>query len=135
MADELLLPAAIVAEMLSEARRVAPLEACGLLGGLDGKVSVFIPLTNADASPEHFSMRPEEQFKAVKRMRSEGVRMLGIWHSHPASPARMSEEDLRLACTPDAVYVISSLVEGIDPAVAAFTVSDGRPSPVVVRVV
>lgn len=125
----------VYAEMLAATQAAAPLEACGLLAGTDDRVTKCYVLNNADASPEHYSMKPEEQFAALKDMRAAGLRMLGIWHSHPASPARMSEEDLRLAYTPDAVYVILSLEKPAQPQVRAFVVCDNaaQETPVVVE--
>lgn len=111
--------------MLEAARKAAPLETCGLLAGTGERASRCYVLTNADASPEHYSMKPEEQFAAVKDMRATGLKVLAIWHSHPASPARMSAEDLRLAYTPDIVYVILSLAEPRVPNIRAFVVRDG----------
>ena len=35
------------------------------------------------------------------------------WHSHPASPSRPSQEDLRLANAPTIRYAILSLFEGV----------------------
>jgi proteasome lid subunit RPN8/RPN11 len=119
------------ASMLAAARRAAPIEACGLLAGNGERVTKCYVLTNADASPEHYSMKPEEQFAAMKDMRAAGRKMLGIWHSHPASPARMSAEDLRLAYTPDIVYVILSLADTGKPDLRGFVVNDGAASEVV----
>jgi proteasome lid subunit RPN8/RPN11 len=82
-------------------------------------------LTNADASPEHFSMVPAEQFAALKDMRANGIEMLAAWHSHPATPARMSAEDLRLAHAPGLIHVILSLAIPGQPQIRAFTVQDG----------
>ena len=115
----------VYGKMLAAASEAAPLEACGLLAGAAERITRCYVLTNADASPEHFSMKPEEQFAAVKDMRAAGLKMSGIWHSHPASPARMSAEDMRLAYTPDMAYVILSLAEPGGPCVRAFAVSDG----------
>ncbi len=56
--------------LVRAARRATPLEACGLCGGAAGHVTRFYELTNVDASPEHFGMRPEDQFAAVKDMRA-----------------------------------------------------------------
>ncbi len=121
--------------MLEASRRNSPLEACGLLAGTGARVTKCYVLTNADASPEHYSMKPEEQFAAVKDMRAAGLKMLGIWHSHPASPARMSAEDMRLAYTPDIVYVILSLADSLGPSIRAFVVQDGavHEAPVVIE--
>jgi len=115
--------------LLRAARAAAPLEACGLLAGHDDRVVQFYPLANADASPEHFSMLPAEQFAAVKDMRRRGLRLLAIWHSHPASPARMSAEDLRLAFTPDVAYVILSLVTPDAPVLGGYALRDGAAEP------
>jgi proteasome lid subunit RPN8/RPN11 len=111
--------------MLAAARRAAPIEACGLLAGNGERVTKCYVLTNADASPEHYSMKPEEQFAAMKDMRAAGLKMLGIWHSHPASPARMSAEDMRLAYTPGVAYVILSLADPGGSVVRAFEMRDG----------
>ena len=121
--------------MLRAARATAPLEACGLLAGADGRATKCYVLANADASPEHYSMKPEEQFAAVKDMRAAGLKMLAIWHSHPASPARMSAEDMQLAYTPDVAYVILSLAERDAPQVRAFAVEDGvaHETPVIIE--
>lgn len=120
--------------MLASARKVVPLEACGLLGGGDELATEFYELTNADASGEHYSMLPEEQFAAVKDMRARGVRMLAIWHSHPETPARMSDEDLRLAYAPDVVYVILSLADPDKPDIRGYTVKDGIPAGVDIEI-
>jgi proteasome lid subunit RPN8/RPN11 len=125
----------VYASMLVAARTAVPLEACGLLAGAEARVTKCYVLTNADASPEHYSMKPEEQFAAVKDLRAAGLKLLGIWHSHPASPARMSVEDMRLAYTPDIVYVILSLVEPRAPSIRAFVVRDGtaHETPVIIE--
>jgi len=102
----------ILAQIEEQARAEAPNEACGYLAGSDGRARIAIRLTNVDASPEHFSMSPKEQFAALKRARAEGLDILAVYHSHPATPARMSAEDIRLANDPDMLYVIYSLAEG-----------------------
>ena len=127
---KLLLSKQVADEMMRAARAADPLEACGLLAGRDDTASKCYALANADASAEHFSMKPEEQFAAVRDMRAAGLRMLAVWHSHPATPARMSEEDLRLAYTPDVAYVILSLASPGAPEIRGFTVRDGAAVPI-----
>lgn len=126
--------AKVYAAVLAAARRAAPLEACGLLGGRDEQATEFYALTNGDASGKHYSMLPEEQFAAVKDMRSKDARMVAIWHSHPVTPARMSDEDLRLAYTPGVVYVILSLADPARPDIRGFTLSGDVPSEVSVTI-
>lgn len=123
----------VFASMLAAARAAAPLEACGLLAGAADRVTKFYPMTNLDASSEHFSMKPEEQFAAAKDMRQSGLRLLAIWHSHPATPPRMSAEDLRLAFTPEVAYVILSLATE-PPLMGACRVRDGVAEQIEVRI-
>ena len=114
-----------VYDALLEAGRAAlPLEACGLLAGKGEAITKFYPLTNADQSATHFTMLPEEQFAAIKDMRGLGIVTLGIWHSHPHTPARMSAEDIRLALTPNVSYPILSLQDPANPVLKAFKVID-----------
>ncbi|MDP6630642.1 MAG: M67 family metallopeptidase [Kiritimatiellia bacterium] len=126
---KLTLPRRVYDAMLAASRAAAPLEACGLLGGVDGVVEQFYELRNTDAAAEHYNMAPDEQFAVVKEMRAKRLRMVAIWHSHPVTPARMSEEDLRMAYTPDVVYVIVSLADPQAPDIKGFTVEDGTPMP------
>ena len=105
-----------------------------LAGKATNRVEHFYPLTNVDRASEHFSMEPKEQFAAVKDMRRRGWRMIGIWHSHPATPARMSEEDKRLAFTPDVMYVILSLADQNTPSIVAFRMDNQREIKIPCRV-
>ena len=124
----LIFPRTIYIQLLEHARSLAPIEACGILGGIGNRVEAFHPMVNTDNSADHFLMDPAEQFKVVKGLRSSGHRMLAIHHSHPASPSRPSEEDLRLALTPDVYYTILSLQDPANPVLKAFLVDDGKPT-------
>ena len=113
----------------AHARSEAPVEACGLIAGriIDGNKyieKVYI-LTNVDHAEEHFTLDPKEQLAAVKDMRAEGIVPLGNWHSHPVSPSRPSQEDIRLAYDSRASYLILSLMEE-EPVLNSFHVEDGK---------
>ena len=115
-----------IEKIYQHAKKELPNEACGLLAGIeeDGvKVikEVYL-LTNIDASNEHFSMDPKEQFAAVKDMRAKGYQLFGNWHSHPESPSRPSEEDKKLAHDSKADYFILSLMDEKEPVLNGFTI-------------
>jgi [CysO sulfur-carrier protein]-S-L-cysteine hydrolase len=120
----LTIPQPIIDAIIAHARRDFPLEACGILGGTDGVVSEHYPMANTDLSNEHFMMAPKEQFAVIKDLRAKGKAMLAIYHSHPETPARPSEEDIRLALTPDVSYVIVSLA-GETPDVKSCRIQEG----------
>ncbi|MBQ8713898.1 MAG: M67 family metallopeptidase [Prevotella sp.] len=103
----------VIDEMIAQAQKDAPNETCGYLLGADDVVTENYWMENIDHSPEHFSFAPKDQFAALKYARSKGLRILATWHSHPASPSRPSQEDLRLANDPTIRYAILSLHEGI----------------------
>ena len=112
--------------IVAHARQDIPLEACGYLaGGSDGRVDSVYPLTNADASPEHFSFDPAEQFEALRKVRGEGRKLHAVYHSHPLTPARPSAEDLRLAFDPTLSYIIVSLA-GPEPVLRSFQIREGE---------
>jgi proteasome lid subunit RPN8/RPN11 len=121
------IPTYIFEQMLEQAKAEAPIEACGILAGSDSKVEKLYKMANADQSSNHFMMEPEEQFAVVKDIRSIGLKMLAIYHSHPETPARPSAVDVRLALTPDIIHVIVSLQDLSATVVKGFLIEDGNP--------
>ena len=130
----LAIPEEIYRQMVAQAREEAPIEACGILAGRDGAVLKRYEMTNADNATDHFMLAPAEQFAVVKDMRSAGLEMLAVYHSHPETPARPSEEDIRLAVTPGVAYVIVSL-PGETPSVRGVLIEDGYVSEAPVTIV
>ena len=123
------MPMPIYERMIGQAREGFPLEVCGILGGKGNIVSAIYPMTNTDTSRDHFMMDPREQFSVVKTLRSQELEMLAVYHSHPATPARLSDEDIRLALTPDISYVIVSLADPSALEISSFKISGGRVAP------
>ena len=72
-----------------------PKEACGLLAGLNGKVTLVIPVQNISAAKTRFQMDPRAQIRAMELIEVEKLELLGIYHSHPRGPFYPSETDLR----------------------------------------
>ena len=123
------LSAADFEKMVAYARAGLPNEACGLLAGTEENgvwdIKEVYLLRNLDQSNEHFSLDPREQLSAIRDMRAKGLKPLGNWHSHPETPARPSEEDIRLAYDPNATYLILSLESKTVPNLNAFHIQDG----------
>jgi proteasome lid subunit RPN8/RPN11 len=123
------IPQAILDDLIDHAKEGFPLEVCGILGGEGESVSTIYRMTNIDASNEHFMMDPKEQFTVVKDLRAKGLAMLVIYHSHPETPARPSEEDIRLALTPDVSYMIISLADADNPVIKSYKINSGNVQP------
>lgn len=112
--------------LIAHAREGVPLEVCGILGGIGDTVRVMYPMANADASSEHFTLEPREQFAVYKALRAQGLSIQAIYHSHPASPAHPSAEDIRMAYTPGVSHVIISLADPAGADVASFLIENGQ---------
>jgi proteasome lid subunit RPN8/RPN11 len=112
----LIVDEALRQKIVNHAREGLPNESCGLFAGtIEGDTTTIREvycLRNIDARPDHFSMAPEEQFAAIADMRKKDFVLLGNFHSHPATPARPSEEDMRLAFDDALSYIIVSLQDG-----------------------
>lgn len=96
--------------MEAHVERLAPEEACGLLGGrrtpAGGSVELVIPVTNQLHSPIRYRMEPHEQLAALITLETQGLDLLAIYHSHPNGPADPSPTDLAEAYYPEALSVI-----------------------------
>ncbi len=87
--------------------RHAPLEACGLLAGKGDRVEKVMGVRNQAQSPVRFVMDPYEQLKAFDWIESNGLDLLGIFHSHPAGPETVSATDVAEAAY-EVVHVVLS---------------------------
>ena len=82
-----------------------PLEACGLLAGIENKVEKVIPVKNVAKSSVRFRMDAQEQYNSFKWIEANGLELVGIYHSHPNGPASVSESDLA-----EAAYAVVNIV-------------------------
>lgn len=121
-------------KILEQARRDVPNESCGYLFGEGDTVTESYEMTNADHSPEHFSFIPREQFAAINYARKHGLQVLANWHSHPASPSRPSQEDIRLAYDSQIAYFILSLAAE-EPVLNAFHIENGVSEKLVLDII
>lgn len=119
-----------IEEIIQHCRKTLPNEGCGLLGGTinaeDKIIHKVYLLRNIDASPEHFSIDPREQFSVIADLRKNGWELIGNFHSHPNSPSRPSDEDKRLAFDPKLIYVILSLQDEDIPVLNCFLIKEEK---------
>jgi proteasome lid subunit RPN8/RPN11 len=129
------IPVEIFDQMLAQARAEVPVEACGILAGTDDTCKKLYKMTNVDQSSTHCMMDPSEQFEIARDIRAKGLKMLAIYHSHPATPARLSAEDVRLALTPDVIYLIVSLQNMDSPVMKGFLIENGNATETLIELV
>lgn len=115
----------IAAEIEKHARGTNPAECCGLLSGANGVITHIHPLRNDADKPEtRYFATPEELFAAMRRIRESGQTLLGVYHSHPRTPAYPSPSDVEMAFYPEAVYFIVSLEPSVE--LRAFKIEDSK---------
>jgi [CysO sulfur-carrier protein]-S-L-cysteine hydrolase len=93
----LLVPRPMFDAMVAHARGELPAECCGLLAGVTeggvGRVTMYLPLVNALASPTEYESESRSLFAAHKAMRAAGAEVLAVYHSHPSSDPVPSRKD------------------------------------------
>ena len=115
----------IIENIIAHAKKGAPIEMCGYLASQNDVFSRHYELTNIDNSEDHFAFDPKEQFETVKDARANGYELGAVYHSHPATPARPSNEDIKLAFDPNISYVIVSLADNSED-VKSFKIKDAE---------
>jgi proteasome lid subunit RPN8/RPN11 len=94
MSPKLLISQKTWQAMRRHVSRCAPMEACGLLGGINERVEWSQGIPNVERSPQLFRMEPNAQWRSFQRMENSGLVMVGIYHSHPNGPNRPSPTDI-----------------------------------------
>jgi len=120
---DLVIPKAILDDIIAHAKELTPYECCGLLAGNNGVVSKLYRIKNIVAmegaqnlssfdsakaahlerlSPEEraeiaFVMDMQDFSSAKKDMRNNGLDLQVVYHSHPHDPARPSITDIKIA--------------------------------------
>ena len=140
--------------MVAHARDLDPFECCGILGGTDGTVVEQYRIANTVAKDQRavqvfneaevkylgelterakaevaYFMDPKELLAAFKDMRTRGLDLTAIYHSHTHSPAYPSQTDVGLAYYPDAAYLIISLEDKAKPDLQAYWIKDQHVIP------
>ncbi|HYR46724.1 MAG TPA: Mov34/MPN/PAD-1 family protein [Thermoanaerobaculia bacterium] len=111
--------------------RAYPEECCGALLGVveDGTVRVArverIENARREERRRRYAIEPLEYARLEKRADSEGLSILGFYHSHPDHPAVPSEYD-REHGLPFFHYVLVAVAAGVAGEVASFVLSEDR---------
>ncbi len=122
--DSVIIPVQVFDDMIAHCREGYPNEACGILAGRGREVSRLFRMRNVESSPVSYLMDSKEQFEVMKAIRDDGLSIVALFHSHPASAAYPSAKDVALAFYEDSAYVIVGLSER-EPMVKAFFITNG----------
>lgn len=123
----------LLRELIAYVDKHAPLEACGLLAGKQARAEKMIGVLNQAQSPVRFVMDPYQQLRAFDWIESQGLDLVGIFHSHPTGPATASATDIAEAAYA-VVHVILSRTAGYWRA-RGFWIEDGSAREVNLQII
>ena len=119
--------------MIAHVDLQVPLEACGLLAGRGSRVESVLVVTNQAQSPVRYVMDPIEQLHAFEWIESQGLDLLGIFHSHPTGPEIVFPTDIAEAAY-DVVYIIVSRTDSAWKT-RGFWIQDGSFDEVTLQII
>ncbi len=111
--------------IVAHAREATPDECCGLLIGSPARIEDAHRARNLEASASRFLIDPQDHFAAIHAARAAGREVVGVYHSHPSTPATPSPTDLAEATYTEYAYMIVSLASE-PPDVRIFRLDSGR---------
>jgi [CysO sulfur-carrier protein]-S-L-cysteine hydrolase len=133
MISELELSDSLLQELIAYVDKHVPLEACGLLAGQEARAEKMIGVLNQAQSRVRFVMDPFEQLHAFDWIESQGLDLVGIFHSHPSGPETASATDIAEAAYA-VVHVILSRT-GSDWKARGFWIEGGSAREVTLQII
>lgn len=111
--------------MIATCIRALPNEGCGLLlGHADGSVTDVVASVNVADSAKIYEIDPRVLLTSYRRADDEGLKVIGVFHSHTHSEAFPSPTDVQRAPDPSWHYVLISM-RNVPATVRSFTIVDG----------
>jgi proteasome lid subunit RPN8/RPN11 len=111
--------------VIAHAKESQPRECCGILIGTTDHITESVRAGNLSESPTRFLIDPKAHIEARRTARTQGLEVVGFYHSHPHSPAQPSATDLAEAEYPECVHLIVGFVEGM-PEIRIFNYAGGQ---------
>ena len=122
--------------MIAQAKRDAPNETWGMLGGLEGRAQKVYAMKNVSPTPvTRYVADPTELLKTVREIEDEhGWDILAIYHTHPATEPYPSATDIAEAHYPDSVYTIISLKNPEQAKMRGYRIVEGKVTEITIEI-
>lgn len=127
------MPATVLRDIVSHARRESPRECCGFLVGMPGRVSFAVGTRNVAHGRTRYRIADRAHIALRRTLRrfSPPLEIVGVYHSHPAGDARPSPTDIATAFYPEWTHIIVGMRRTV--AVRGYQLSRGRADRVVIQ--
>ena len=122
------LSGALIEEIRRHGERAYPAECCGVLAGSAGvpkEVSKLVPMTNRTDDPHRYLIAPDDLRSVEAGLQTDGLEVLGYYHSHPDHPAAPSAFDTEHAW-PWYSYIIVRVDRGRAAELTSWVLDDDR---------
>ena len=112
------IPQQLYDQLRAHGEETYPHECCGIMLGKtsdDGlQVAALIRAgnTRTDSAHNRYNIAPIELVKAQREARTQGLDIVGFYHSHPDHPAQWSTTDFAEAHWFGCAYVITAIAKG-----------------------
>jgi proteasome lid subunit RPN8/RPN11 len=127
----IVLPGHLLEEIRSQGAKAYPEECCGALVGKAEGARKIVRMTrpfangNAESRERRYYVGPDAYREAEAWAKTQGLDVIGIYHSHPDHPARPSEFD-REHAWPWYSYVIVSVEQGNPKDLTSWVLTEDR---------
>ncbi len=117
-AATVMIDGAMLHAIVEQAENAYPNECCGLLVGRQEtpplwRITALHPSPNLATQPrKRFEVDPALRLSLQKQTRAGPDQVIGLYHSHPDSPAQPSEADLAMAWEPALLWLITAVADG-----------------------
>ncbi|MBI3537415.1 MAG: M67 family metallopeptidase [Chloroflexi bacterium] len=125
-----------VEQIVAQAKRDAPNETWGMIGGKNGRALKIYPMRNAHATPvTRYSADPYELLQVVREIEEQtAMDIVAIYHSHPATVGYPSPTDIAEAHYPDSIYILISLMNPQHAVMRGYRIVDGKVEEITLEV-
>lgn len=127
------MPATVLRDIVSHARRESPRECCGFLVGKPGRVSFAVGTRNVARGRVRYRIDDRAHIALRRTLRRfvPPLEIVGVYHSHPAGDARPSPTDIATAFYPEWTHIIVGMRRTV--AVRAYRLARDRADRVMIQ--
>lgn len=123
-------------QIIAQAKRDAPNETWGMIGGKEGRAQKIFPMKNVSPTPvTRYVADPPELLKTVRAIEDENNwDILAIYHTHPVTEPYPSATDIAEAHYPDSVYIIISLKNPALAKMRGYRIVEGAVTEITIEI-
>ena len=123
-----------IEQLIAHAFEGKPNEVCGILAGKQGRVLRIIPTKNTANDPKHrFEIDQSALARYLPQIESDGLDLLGFYHSHPTGQTLPSPTDIKENAYPNVVQLIIGLKHK-QPKLGAWIIDRLQVNPVKIHI-